>query len=105
MPFTLQKENIVIAVLTDLLAFASVFSVRLIRVELHAALPGTDFRTASLFIVTQQDDRGLFVGEVSSKALCCSLFVCEQAVLPVSDVTTIGGMLVAEVGLGFRASP
>ena len=74
-PFTLQKQNMVTAVLTDLLAFASVFSVRLIRVEQQGALPGSDISTASLFIVTQQDNRGLFVGEVSGKALRCPLFV------------------------------
>ena len=88
-PLTLQKQNMVTAVLTDLLAFALVFSVRLIRVEQQGALPGSDISTASLFIVTQQDDRGLFVGEVSSKALRCLLFVyvfisdlcmCQQSV-------------------------
>ena len=74
-PFTLQKQNMVTAVLTDLLAFALVFSVRLLCVEQQGALPGSDISTASLFIVTQQDDRGLYVGEVSSKALRCPLFV------------------------------
>ena len=74
-PFTLQKQNLVTAVLADLLSFASVFSVRLIRVEQQTPLPGQDISTASLFIVTQQDTRDLFVGEVS----ICSVYLLSLA--------------------------
>lgn len=68
-PFTLQKQNLVLTVLGDLLAFASVFAIRLERVEQQSPFPGSEISTASLFIVVQQDDRGLFSPEVMQ--LCC----------------------------------
>lgn len=63
-PFTLEKQNLVSTILTELLAFASVFSVRLIRVEQQSVNPGQNISTASLFIVAQQDMSGLFLPEV-----------------------------------------
>ena len=64
-PFTLQKQNLVVTVLGDLLAFASVFAIRLERVEQQSPFPGSESSTASLFIIVQQDDRDLFIPEVT----------------------------------------
>lgn len=68
-PFALEKQNLVMTVLTELLAFASVFSVRLIRVEQQSVSPGQDISTASLFLVAQQDMSGLFMPEAIDQVI------------------------------------
>ena len=64
-PFTLQKQNLVTAVVADLLSFAAVFSVRLSSVDQTSPEPGQELSSADVFLVVQQDASALFVGEVS----------------------------------------
>lgn len=64
-PFTLQKQNLVTAVVADLLSFAAVFSVRLSSVDQTSVKPGHEFSSADVVLVVQQDASALFAGEVS----------------------------------------
>ena len=103
-PFTLQKQNLVTAVLSDLLSFASVFSVRLICVEQQTPFPGDDISTASLFVVTQQDTRDLFVGEVSTQSadlqsfasIFCVRTICVKLQTPSLDISAASLSIVTQ---------
>ncbi len=64
-PFTLQKQNLVSAVVADLLSFAAVFSVRLISVDQTSPEPGQNVSSADVALVVQQDASALFVGQAS----------------------------------------
>ena len=63
-PFTLQKQNVVAATVSDQLRFASVFSVRLISVDQNSPEAGHHVSSAELSLIVQQDDSALYVGEV-----------------------------------------
>lgn len=66
---TLQKQNLVISVLADLLAFAAVWQIQCIAVHQNSLLAGQDISSAVISFVAQQDADALFVGQV-----CSSLF-------------------------------
>ena len=65
-PMTLQKQNLVIAVLADLLAFAAVWQIRCIAVHQKSVVAGRDTTSAVITFVAQQDADALFVGQVCS---------------------------------------
>ncbi len=67
---TNQKQNLVIAVLADLLAFAAVWQIRCISVNQNSPMAGQDISSAVIAFVVQQDADALFVGQV-----CSSLFL------------------------------
>lgn len=62
-PMTLQKQNLVIAVLADLLAFAAVWQIRCIAVHQKSVVAGRDTTSAVITFVAQQDADALFVGQ------------------------------------------
>ena len=68
MPMTVQKQNVVIAVVADILAYATVFYIKCLGVTQRSPAPGSVNSTAVVSLVVQQDASAQFVGEVS-KAL------------------------------------
>ena len=74
-PFTLQKQNVVAAVLDELLSFAAVFSVRLQAVDQTSPEPGQELSSADVSLLVQQDASALFAGQVSS-SVCIYLQLC-----------------------------
>lgn len=72
-PMTLQKQNLVIAVLADLLAFAAVWQIRCIAVNQKSLVAERDVSSAVITFVTQQDADALFVGQLCS---CPFFWLC-----------------------------
>jgi len=68
-PMTHQNQNLVIAVLADLLAFAAVWQIWCIGVNQKSLLAGQDISFAVISFVAQQDADALVAGQV-----CSSLF-------------------------------
>lgn len=65
-PFTLQKQNVVTAVLSELLASVEVWQLQCLGVNQTSLGPGTSNSTASLTYVLQQSATALFVGQVGT---------------------------------------
>jgi len=68
-PMTIQKQNLVIAVLADLLASAAVWQIRCIAVNQNSPVAGQDISSAVISFVVQQDADALFVGKVCPSLL------------------------------------
>ena len=63
-PMTLQKQNVVIAVVADIVAYAAVWYIKCIGVKQSSPAPGSANSTAVVSLVVQQDANAQFVGEV-----------------------------------------
>ncbi|KAL0053929.1 hypothetical protein WJX82_001314 [Trebouxia sp. C0006] len=92
-PMTLQKQNLVIAVLADLLAFAAVWQIRCIAVHQNSLLAGQDISSAVISFVAQQDADALFVGQalmsIINDTLGMPLFDTRMAALQLPMSATI----------------
>jgi len=98
-PMTLQKQNLVIAVLADLLAFAAVWQIRCIAVHQNSLLAGQDISSAVISFVAQQDADALFVGQVCSSLFLTSLKLDALVHLGVKASNAIHNSLSACTGL------
>ena len=67
-PMTVQKQNAVIAVLEDLMAFAGVWYIRCIAVNQTSVPPGQTVSSANVTIAIQQDAAALYVGQVHTSS-------------------------------------
>ena len=65
-PMTIQKQNVITAVLADLLSFAEVWYIRCTAVNQASPHPGQNVSSAFISFVVQQDASALSVGQVNS---------------------------------------
>ena len=70
---TVQKQNVVTAVLGDLLAFAAVWYIRCLAVNQSNPEAGQNSSTADMTYAIQQDANDLFVGQVSESSQSITL--------------------------------
>ena len=66
-PMTIQKQNVVTAVVSNILAFAAVWLITPIGVRQTSPEPGSNISTAIQSMIVQQDANALFVGQVRTK--------------------------------------
>ena len=65
MPFTLQTQNVVTAVLSELLSTVQVWQLQCLGVNQTSPEPGSSNSTALLTYVLQQEATALYVGQVN----------------------------------------
>ena len=63
-PMTVQKQNVVMAVAADILAYATVWYIKCLGVKQSSPAPGATNSTAVVSLLVQQDANAQFVGEV-----------------------------------------
>ena len=69
-PMTLQKQNVVTAVIADVLTPSAVWYIRCMGVHQTSTLPGSNISHAVVSLVVQQDANALWIGQVLRGALC-----------------------------------
>ena len=71
-PMTLQKQNVVTAVIADVLTPSAVFYINCTAVNQVSAAPGRNSSTAVVSLVLQQDADAVYIGHVTFLTLPCN---------------------------------
>lgn len=66
---TIQKQNVVMAVVADVLTPNAVWFINCTRVNQTSAAPGTNRSTAVVSLIVEQDAEALYVGQVICSTL------------------------------------
>lgn len=74
-PMTLQKQNVVTAVIADVLTPSAVFYINCTAVNQVSAAPGSNSSTAVVSLVLQQDADAVYIGHVTFLTLPCNFLL------------------------------
>ena len=80
-PMTLQKQNVVTAVIADVLTPSAVFYINCTAVEQSSAAPGSNTSTAVVSLILQQDADAVYIGHVTFLMLHCDFPLTQKASL------------------------